>query len=87
LFRVKIERRATKELARLPRSDADRVILAILSLAENPRPVGCVKLSGTKKRLYRIRVSDYRVIYEVQDAILLVLVVRVAGRDEVYRGL
>ena len=57
---------------------------AILALAENPRPPGCLKLSG-EESLWRIRVGDYRVVYQVQDAVLLVLVVKLGHRREIYR--
>ena len=55
-------------------------------LADNPRPRGVEKLEGRENR-YRIRVGDYRVIYEIHDEVLLVLVVRIGHRREVYRGL
>jgi mRNA interferase RelE/StbE len=55
---------------------------AISKLANNPRPVGCKKLRGWDA--YRIRIGDYRVIYEIHDDVLIVLVVRVAHRREAY---
>ena len=61
-----------------------RITSALHGLSENPRPVGSIKLSDPEA-LYRIRVGDYRVLYQIQDAILLVLVVRIAHRREVYR--
>lgn len=54
------------------------------ALAENPRPLGVRKLEG-EEDLYRLRVGDYRVLYAIRDAVLLVLVVRIADRREVYR--
>jgi mRNA interferase RelE/StbE len=57
---------------------------AIDSLAENPRPPGCVKLQGHVE-LYRVRVGDYRIVYQIQDAILVVLVVEIGHRREIYR--
>ncbi len=62
----------------------NRVIVAIQSLAANPRPPGCRKLVGSKND-WRIRVGDYRVIYEIADAIRVVRVNRVRHRREVYR--
>ena len=59
---------------------------AILALAENPRPSGCVKLSGLEN-LWRVRVGDYRILYSIEDQQLIVLIVSVAHRREVYRGL
>ena len=61
-----------------------RVITAIQALATNPRPSGCRKLAGSQHD-WRIRVGDYRVIYEIGDAIRIVRVNRVRHRREVYR--
>jgi mRNA interferase RelE/StbE len=55
-------------------------------LAQDPRPRGAKKLSD-EDRLYRIRVGDYRVVYQINDDILFVLVVRIGGRGDVYRDL
>jgi mRNA interferase RelE/StbE len=60
------------------------VINALLALSDNPRPHGCKKLTGREE--YRIRVGDYRVIYEIHDAVLVVLVVRIARREKAYRN-
>jgi mRNA interferase RelE/StbE len=87
LYRVRIERRARKEIEQLPTRDGDRVARSIKQLAGEPRPPGCVRLSGTSRSLLRVRVGPYRIIYEIRDEALLVLVVSVAKRDEVYRGL
>ncbi len=57
---------------------------AIESLAENPRPPGCLKMQGNEE-LYRIRVGDYRILYQVRDSVLLVLVVSIGNRSEIYR--
>jgi len=65
---------------------AQRVDAAILALADNPRPTGCTKLSG-ESGLWRIRVGNYRVLYEIQDQQLIIVVVTVAHRREVHRGL
>jgi mRNA interferase RelE/StbE len=61
------------------------IVQVIDALAENPRPSGAAKLKGTD--FMRIRVRDYRVVYEVRDDVLLVLVVRVEHRRGAYRGL
>jgi mRNA interferase RelE/StbE len=60
-----------------------RIVTTIGSLAHNPRPVGVEKLSGDEK--YRIRQGDYRILYEIVDATLIVTVVRIGNRREVYR--
>ena len=84
MFHVLLERAAEYDLARLALEIHDRVILAIRSLATNPRPPGCRKLAGSKGD-WRIRVGDYRVVYEIADEIRVVRVHRVRHRREVYR--
>ena len=84
MYRVLLERSAEKDLARLSSEIHDRGIAAIQALATNPRPAGCRKLAGSK-RDWRIRVGDYRVIYEIADEIRVVRVNRVRHRREVYR--
>ena len=84
MYRVLLERAAEKDLARLSSVIHDRVITAIQALAANPRPSGCRKLAGSQHD-WRIRVGDYRVIYEIGDEIRIVRVNRVRHRREVYR--
>ena len=69
---------------RLPAQVRGRIFDAMDELGEDPRPRGCVKLKG-EDELWRIRVSDYRVVYSIEDEMLIVLVVRVAHRKEVYQ--
>lgn len=61
-----------------------RLTEAMARLADNPRPVGAIKLQGSEPR-YRLRVGDYRIIYEIHDRTLLVLIVDVADRKDIYR--
>jgi mRNA interferase RelE/StbE len=61
-----------------------RVVRRLRSLRADPRPPGCLKLAGAEG-LWRLRVGDYRVIYRIEDAVLVVLVIRVAHRRDVYR--
>jgi mRNA interferase RelE/StbE len=82
-YAIDILRRAQKQLAGIKRQDQSRTIAAIESLAENPRPPGCKKLSG--RPAWRIRVGPYRVIYEIHDDRLLVLVILIGDRKEIYR--
>ena len=84
MYRVLIERSAEKDLAKLPPDVHCRVIDALKALAANPRPPGCRKLTGSRND-WRIRVGDYRVIYEIAGAIRVVLVHRIRHRREVYR--
>ena len=85
-YRVEIKPQAEKSLGRLPNPQRRRVALAIDDLARNPRPAGCAKIIGAQDA-YRIRVGDYRVVYEIEDRVLVVYVVRVGHRKDVYRGL
>jgi mRNA interferase RelE/StbE len=73
-----------KDLDSIPNNVLLRIMERIGSLAENPRPVGCEKLSGQEK--YRIRQGDYRIIYSILDTQLTVWVVKVGHRREVYRN-
>jgi len=84
-YRVELLPRAEKQLRGLPSPVQVRITLAVRELADNPRPPGCGKLAGTDD-LWRIRVGDYRVIYQIQNAVLLVLVVRIGHRRDIYKG-
>jgi mRNA interferase RelE/StbE len=84
MYRVVVERSAEKDLRRLPLDMRFRVADALRSLANDPRLVGSRKLAGTKHD-WRIRVGDYRVIYEIADSIRVVRVYRVRHRRDAYR--
>ena len=83
-YSIRIKESAAKELARLPRQERLRIISAIDSLSENPL-AGSV-LKGGLRGLRRLRIGNYRVLYEVLDDQLVVLVARVAHRREAYRN-
>jgi mRNA interferase RelE/StbE len=83
-YQVELRPRAEKELSALPRDAQRRIVRALEGLAEDPRPAGCVALRGGEG-LLRIRVGVYRIVYLVEDDRLVVLVVRVGHRREVYR--
>ena len=82
-FAVSILRRAQRELASLPAGTYERVRDAIRGLSQNPRPPGCLKLTGREG--WRIRVGNYRVIYEIDDNQRAVTVLHVGDRRDVYR--
>ena len=82
-YAVSILRGAQKNLNVLTAPDQERVIAAIRKLAVNPRPAGVKKLVG--REAWRIRIGDYRVIYEINDNELTVLVVDFGHRREIYR--
>lgn len=83
-YNVIIKASAKKELTALPKPIIARLIAAIESLATEPRPSGVRKLTGTQD-MYRVRVADYRIVYRIEDDRLVIEVVRVAHRKEVYR--
>lgn len=85
-YTVQIAARALRDLARLDKPIRRRIRDAIDKLGADPRPPGAKALQG-QPGLLRIRVGDYRVVYEVRDRVRVVLVIRIGHRSEVYRGL
>lgn len=85
-FTIQLKKSALKELYKLPINISQQIASAINDLGKKPRPNGCKKLIGPDN-LYRIRSGDYRVVYQICDKILLVLVVRIGNRKEVYHNL
>ncbi|MEK6309948.1 MAG: type II toxin-antitoxin system RelE/ParE family toxin [Curtobacterium sp.] len=83
-YRVQFTSAAARAIRKLPKNVRTRLLDAIEGLHDDPRPTGSRKLSGIELA-WRIRVGDHRVIYEVEDDLLLVTVVRAAHRREVYR--
>ncbi|MDX1502685.1 MAG: type II toxin-antitoxin system RelE/ParE family toxin [Thermoanaerobaculia bacterium] len=84
-FEVLIKSSAVKVIESIPRTkDRKRVVGRIRRLAEDPRPPGCRKLSGRDR--YRIRQGSYRIVYAIEDDRLIVYVVKVGHRRDVYRG-
>jgi mRNA interferase RelE/StbE len=85
-YRIEFARNALREFQNLPAQVKKRLKPKIEALGQNPRPRGVKKIEA-KEDLYRIRVGDYRIIYEVQDKILLVLVVKLGNRKDIYKYL
>ena len=83
-YTIVLRPRARRDLKRLPQDVLRRVNARIRSLADDPRPSGVEKLSGSDNS-YRIRVGPYRILYEIRDIVLVVCVVRVRRRRESYR--
>lgn len=83
-FEVRIRRSVVKELLKLPKAENRRIMARIRGLAAEPRPYGCEKLAG--QDAYRIRQGKYRVIYTVDDDRVIIEVVRVGHRCDVYRN-
>ena len=84
-YKVLIKRSAAKELEDVPgKKDRERIVRRIEALASNPRPPGVEKLAGTGEK-YRIRQGNFRIVYGIQDDVLVVTVIRIADRKDVYR--
>ena len=82
-YKILIKPSAVKELEAIPEKDRQRIVYRIQGLAENPRPRGCEKLSDQDK--YRLRQGKYRILYQVHDDEVIVVVVRVGKRGEIYK--
>ncbi len=82
-YRIEYSREAAKQLARLDNSVYKQIEDEIKKLAADPRPHGYLKLKG-EAGLFRVRTGDYRIIYQIVDAVLVVLDVRIGDRKEVY---
>jgi len=82
-YRVLLKKSAAKELAAIESRERARIVEHINSLGENPRQPGAEKLSGQDK--YRFRQGDYRILYEIHDREVVVIVVKIGNRREVYR--
>jgi mRNA interferase RelE/StbE len=84
-YRVLIKASAAEEIEAVDQKrDRQRIVARIVAVADEPRPAGCEKSAGQSDR-YSVRVGRYRIVYSIADDELLVLVVRVAGRKDVYR--
>ena len=83
-YKVEWKRPALRELEKLPHQAVSRIVVAVGKLSADPYPPGARKLVGSDRN-YRIRVGDYRVIYEVLDDVLVVSIIRVRHRKDVYR--
>ncbi|MBC8034113.1 MAG: type II toxin-antitoxin system RelE/ParE family toxin [Chitinophagaceae bacterium] len=85
-YTVVVSQTAERELSKLPARTVERIINVLKSLEQNPRPVSCRKLKGYKN-LWRFRIGDYRVIYSIDDIILLVDVREAGHRKDIYNKL
>ena len=84
-YRVEFRPAAARELRKLDRSARDRIATVVALLADEPRPPAAKMLTGDDApRLWRVRTGDYRVIYSIEDDVLLVLVINVRHRREAY---
>lgn len=82
-YEVLIKRSAADELSTIPKRDLRRIVERIRSLAEEPRPHGCEKLSAQER--YRLRQGDYRIVYAIDDAGQTVEIFKIGHRSEIYK--
>lgn len=82
-YKVEFKKSALKDFTDIPKSDVTKIIERIDSLRLDPRPPTAIKLSGREE--YRVRQGNYRILYEIRDSILVVLVIKVGHRREVYK--
>ena len=83
-YEIEISRTAEKQLKKLPADDQLRVVRAVLALAEEPHPRGSRRLSGYDD-VFRVRVGRYRVLYSVFESRLVIIILKVGHRKDVYR--
>ncbi len=85
-YRIEVKRSAAKALKKIPKADRKRIADKIDSLAEGPPNPDTTKMKGINP-FHKIRVGDYRIIYEIQEDVLLILVVKIGHRKDIYRNL
>ena len=85
-YKVFIEGRAEKDLSKVPKKITRRVVRIIIKFKKNPRPAGVRKISGSAN-YYRVRVGDWRIVYEINDKSRQVYVFRIRHRKEAYKNL
>jgi mRNA interferase RelE/StbE len=88
MYQVRLAKRAERGLRRIRQGDPrgyERIKVALRSLANHPRPAGALMLTGFDPPVWRLRVGEYRIVYEIHDDLLIVIVVNVAPRAEVYK--
>jgi mRNA interferase RelE/StbE len=83
-YRITFKKSVAKDLRVIPKNDIKKILSKIDTLAVNPRGEGCIKLSGQEN--YRVRQGLYRIVYEIKDDVLVVNVVKVAHRTQVYKS-
>ena len=83
-YKITFKKSVTKDFRVIPNKDVIKILQRIESLAENPRAEGCIKLSGQES--YRVRQGLYRIVYEIRDKVLVVNVIKVSHRSNVYKN-
>jgi mRNA interferase RelE/StbE len=83
-YKIEVSATAERQLKKIRREDTIRILRSISLLADEPRPSGCRKLSGYDD-IYRIRIGHYRVIYEIDGKRIIIVILKIGHRREVYR--
>ncbi len=83
-YSLAFKKSVAKDLRSIPNKDVKRILKCIESLRDNPRGEGCIKLSSQER--YRIRQGIYRIVYEINDSELIIMIVKVAHRSEAYNN-
>ena len=84
-YKIKISDKAYRNLANIPKKDGNRIVRRIYKLADDPRPPWSKKMKGSLEGNWRIRVGSYRVIYRIMDNELIVSVIKIAHRKDIYQ--
>ena len=82
-YKILIKPSAKKELEKLPKKDLQKIVVKIQDLSSDPRPIGSEKLSGDDK--YRLRQGNYRIVYSIEDEQLIIFVIKIGHRRDIYR--
>lgn len=82
-YKIIVRKSVSKDLSKIPKKDVQRILQAIEALSQDPRPPHSKKLSGEEK--YRLRCGVYRVLYEIEDELLIVCIVKAKHRKDVYK--
>ena len=85
-YRIEIKKSAAKALKKIPKANRKRIVEKIDSLAESPPNPDTTKMKGNNP-FHKVRVGDYRIVYEIQEDVLVILVVKIGHRKDIYRNL
>lgn len=86
-YEIEFTRAANKAFSSLPKKVQDRIDVALDGLEQDPWPAGYKQLKGSKEVIFRVRVGDYRIVYQIEEERLVVVLIRIGHRREVYRNL
>ena len=85
-YRIEVKKSAAKALKKIPKADRKRIVDKIDNLAKSPPNQDATKMTGNNP-FHKVRVGDYRIVYEIQDDVLLILIVKIGRRKDIYRNL